>query len=165
MRKRVFGRRLSRDTNERKALFRTLAVSFITHGRIDTTEAKAKAVRPFIEKLVTQSKVDSLNSRRNLLSRLPNTQIVEKLLTSVGPTFVKRPGGYTRLTRLGPRLGDNAPIVRLEFVEELKPSPEKKPTKFATKKANSKIKAEAATKTPVKKPTRVAKSKLATAKK
>src|SRR2546429_4690330 len=120
MRKRVYGRRLSRTTNERKALFRSLAVALFTHGRIDTTEAKAKAVRPWVEKLVTRSKSDDLSSRRLLLSDLPNQKIVNSLITSIGPTFSSRPGGYTRLTRLGHRFGDNAPMVRLEFVEEIK---------------------------------------------
>jgi large subunit ribosomal protein L17 len=151
MKKQVYGRRLSRTTNQRTALFRTLAVSFITHGRIDTTEAKAKAVRPFIEKLVTASKIDTLNSRRILMTRLPNVTVVDKLLSSVGPTFAKRAGGYTRLTRLGPRFGDNAPIVRLEFVEELKVAPVKKPTKYAAKKIAAKAKAKEVKPAPVKK--------------
>jgi large subunit ribosomal protein L17 len=120
MRKRIYGRRLSRTTNERKALFRSLAVSFFTYGKIDTTEAKAKAVRPWIEKLVTRAKTDDLSSRRLLLSNLPNQKIVETLLKSVGPAFSSRPGGYTRLTHLGPRFGDNAPMVCLEFVQEVK---------------------------------------------
>ncbi len=120
MRKRVYGRRLSRDTNERKALFRSLATSLVRYGRIDTTEAKAKAVRPWVEKLVTKSKTNDLNSRRNLLEEIPNPLIIDKLLGSIGPLFAKRPGGYTRLIRLGNRIGDNAPMVRIEFVEEIK---------------------------------------------
>lgn len=132
MRHNVYGRKLNRTTNQRKALFRSLAVALFTHGRIDTTEAKAKAVRPWIEKLVTRSKTNDLTSRRLLLSDLPNQQVVEKLLSSVGPAFTNRPGGYTRLTRLGNRFGDNAMIVRLEFVEEikgLKEGKDLKPTK------------------------------------
>lgn len=120
MRKRVYGRRLSRDTNERKALFRSMATSLITYGKIDTTEAKAKAVRPWVEKLVTRSKVDSLHSRRRLLGEIPSPTIVEKLLSTLGPLFATRPGGYTRIIKLGPRMGDSAPMVRLEFVEEVK---------------------------------------------
>jgi large subunit ribosomal protein L17 len=120
MRHHIYGRRLSRTTNERKALFRSLAIALFTHGRIDTTEAKAKAVRPWVEKLVTRSKSHSLTSRRLLLSDIPNQQIVDKLITSIGPVFSERPGGYTRLTRLGNRFGDNAMIVRLEFVDEIK---------------------------------------------
>lgn len=130
MRKRVYGRRLSRNTNERKALFRSLAVALVANGHIDTTEAKAKAVRPWIEKLITRSKVSDLTSRRALLEDLPSIAVVEKMLTSVGPTFADRPGGYTRLIRLGPRVSDNAPMVRLEFVEEIK---EKKTAKVAKK--------------------------------
>lgn len=131
MRKRVYGRKLSRDTNERKALFRSLAVGIFTHGKIDTTEAKAKAVRPWIEKLITRSKENTLHSRRTLLSELPNPTLVEKMLTAVGPTFASRPGGYTRIIRIGPRLGDNAPVVRLEFVEDIK---EVKKPKVAAKR-------------------------------
>lgn len=132
MRKRVYGRRLSRDTNERKALFRSLATALVTHGRIDTTEAKAKAIRPWVEKLVTRSKTNDLNSRRFLLENIPSTWVVEKLVSSIGPVFSKRPGGYTRLIRLGPRAGDNAPMARLEFVEEIKEVKQAK-TKLAKK--------------------------------
>lgn len=134
MRKRVYGRRLSRDTNERKALFRSLAIALVTHGHLNTTEAKAKAVRPWIEKLVTRAKVNDLTSHRVLLEDLPSVAIVEKMLTAVGPTFAGRPGGYTRIVRLGPRTGDNAPMVRLEFVEEIKAvKPKKEPAKRAAR--------------------------------
>jgi len=158
MRKRVFGKRLGRDTNERKALFRSLAVAIFTHGRIDTTVAKAKAVRPMVEKLVTTAKVGDLNSRRLIFSRVPNADIVEKLITQVGPTFAARPGGYTRLIKLGSRLGDNAPMARLEFVEQFKEAPPRKPGKFQTKNIASKTskklaatKNEEASKTSIKK--------------
>lgn len=120
MRKRVYGRRLSRDTNERKALFRSMATSLITYGKIDTTEAKAKAVRPWVEKLVTRSKVNTLHSRRRLLGEIPSPLIVEKLVSTLGPLFATRPGGYTRIIKMGPRTGDSAPMVRLEFVEDVK---------------------------------------------
>jgi len=159
MKKRVFGRRLGRDTNQRKALFRSLTTALVTHGRIDTTEAKAKAVRPFVEKLVTTSKVGDLNARRQLLSKVPSTSIVDKLLDSVGPVFKNRAGGYTRLIRLGFRPGDNATMVRLEFVEELKDSP-KKPGPYATKRLAAKQRAK--TKEDLKKV--VVKSKVSTKK-
>lgn len=120
MRKRVYGRRLSRDTNERKALFRSMATSLITYGKIDTTEAKAKAVRPWVEKLVTRSKVNTLHSRRRLLGEIPSPLIVEKLVSTLGLLFATRPGGYTRIIKMGPRTGDSAPMVRLEFVEDVK---------------------------------------------
>lgn len=120
MRKRVYGRRLSRDTNERKALFRSLATALITHGRIDTTEAKAKAVRPWVEKMVTRARSANEHDQRLLLSDIPNEKVVDRLISAVAPVFSDRPGGYTRITRLGPRAGDNAPVVRLEFVEEIK---------------------------------------------
>lgn len=139
MRKRVYGRRLSRDTNERKALFRSMATSLITYGKIDTTEAKAKAVRPWVEKLVTRSKVNTLHSRRRLLGEIPSPLIVEKLVSTLGPLFATRPGGYTRIVKMGPRMGDSAPMVRLEFVEDVKKAP-----------ATAKVKAKVPTK-PVKK--------------
>lgn len=135
MRKRVYGRRLSRDTNERKALFRSMATSLITYGKIDTTEAKAKAVRPWVEKLVTRSKVNTLHSRRRLLGEIPSPLIVEKLVSTLGPLFATRPGGYTRIIKMGPRMGDSAPMVRLEFVEDVKKasSPAKVKVKMPTK--------------------------------
>lgn len=135
MRKRVYGRRLSRDTNERKALFRSMATSLITYGKIDTTEAKAKAVRPWVEKLVTRSKVNTLHSRRRLLGEIPSPLIVEKLVSTLGPLFATRPGGYTRIIKMGPRMGDSAPMVRLEFVEDVQKvlSPAKVKAKVLTK--------------------------------
>jgi large subunit ribosomal protein L17 len=149
MRKRLYGRRLSRDTNERKALFRSLATALITHGQIDTTEAKAKAVRPWVEKLVTRARKAKPADKRLLFSEIPNDQIVERLVTAVGPAFQLRPGGYTRIIHLGPRGGDRAPVVRLEFVEKIKepkvekpkrPTKEVKVEKKPTPKKNPAIK-------------------------
>src|SRR5437868_7090517 len=111
MRKRLYGRRLSRDTNERKALFRSLATALITHGKIDTTEAKAKAVRPWVEKLVTRARKANPADKRLLFAEIPNDSIVERLVSAVGPAFQSRPGGYTRIIALGPRGGDRAPTV------------------------------------------------------
>lgn len=158
MRKRLYGRTLSRGKNERRALLRSLASSLITYGKIDTTEAKAKAVKPLVEKLVTRSKENSLVNRRLLLAELPNPVLVEKMMLAVGPTFVNRPGGYTRITRLGARPGDNAPIVRLEFVEAIREVKAKasvktpvKAVKKPTKKVTPKVTAKKAV---VKKPAR-----------
>ncbi len=141
----VYGKKLSRTTNQRKALYRSLAVALFTHGGINTTVAKAKAVRPLVEKMVTVSKSGDINARRSLLARVPNAEVVEKLLTSIGPTFANRPGGYTRIIKLGYRHGDNAPMARLEFVEELKAAPAKKLGKYQTKNVAKKEQAKAKT--------------------
>jgi large subunit ribosomal protein L17 len=149
MRKRVYGRRLSRDTNERKALFRSLATALITYGRIDTTEAKAKAVRPWVEKLVTRARFAKEHDKRLLLADIPNEKVIDRLVTAVAPVFSDRPGGYTRITRLGPRAGDNAPVVRLEFVEEIK-EPKKATSKKTIVKARTKLASKTEKKTKVK---------------
>ncbi|MEX0616242.1 MAG: 50S ribosomal protein L17 [Candidatus Woykebacteria bacterium] len=117
---RVSARKLGRGTKERKALLKSLANSVVLYEKITTTEAKAKAVRPFLEKLVTVAKEDSLTARRRLTAKLGFENSVRKLLEVVGPTFKERPGGYLRLTKLGPRAGDSAPMVVVEFVEALK---------------------------------------------
>ena len=111
---RVFGKKLNRDTKERKALLRSLANSVILYEKVVTTKAKAKSVKPFIEKLVTIAKVDSLQARRSLISKLGLENSVNKLLEVVGPTFKERPGGYLRLTNLGPRAGDQARMLVVE---------------------------------------------------
>ena len=119
MRHRVAGRILSRNTKQRKALLKGLANSMILYEKIITTEAKAKVVRPFLEKLITISKEDNLQARRRLIAKLGLQNSVNKLLEVVGPTFKSRAGGYLRLTRLTPRAGDAARMVVVEFVEEL----------------------------------------------
>lgn len=116
MRKNVFGRQLKRDANERKALFKGLMSSLILQERIKTTEEKAKAIKGQIEKLVTKAKKRGKNAK-NLLGKdlMPNA--IEKLINEVAPRFEKRPGGYTRIVRLGRRFSDNANMVLMEWVE------------------------------------------------
>lgn len=114
---RVSQKKLSRDTNARRALLRNLAADLILHEKIVTTEAKAKAVRPVVEKLVTRAKKDSSVSRRYLTARLDRENAVRKLLELIGPTFKERPGGYVRIIKLPPRAGDNAEMAVIEFVE------------------------------------------------
>jgi large subunit ribosomal protein L17 len=99
----------------------------VIHEKIETTEAKAKAVRGTVERLVTKAKGGSLHARRQIAAFLPTEIAVRKMMDLIGPKFKERPGGYTRLTKLGPRLGDAAPMVRLEFVEDVSQvkSPEK----------------------------------------
>jgi len=116
---RIFGRKLSRTTNQRKALLRSLANSVILYEKVKTTKAKAKAVKPFLEKLITVSKNDSIFARRTLVAKLGLENSASKLLEVIGPTFKERPGGYLRLTKLSPRSGDSANMVVIEFVEQL----------------------------------------------
>lgn len=118
MRHRKSGRRLGMPIDRRKALLRTLAVSMLTYEGINTTEARAKELRRFVEPLVTLAKRGDLHARRLALSRLPNKLLVEKLFDVYGPRYQSRPGGYTRIIKLGPRHGDAAPMARIEFVEE-----------------------------------------------
>jgi len=96
---------------------RNLAASLISHGRIRTTEAKAKELRPFVEKLVTLGKRDSLHARRHALAILPRRDVVTKLFGDVSPRFSERPGGYTRILKLAHRQGDGASMAFIEFVD------------------------------------------------
>ena len=117
MRHRVAHRKLSRTTEHRLSLLRNMAASLITHERIRTTVAKAKELRPFVEKLVTLGKRDSLHARRRALSILSSKTVVRRLFSDVSPRFSERPGGYTRILKLGPRQGDGAPMAFIEFVD------------------------------------------------
>jgi len=117
MRHRVAGRRLNRSLGPRRALFRNLLTELFRHGRIRTTEAKAKAVRAEAERLITLAKGGDLHARRQVLRTIADGQIVKRLFDEIVPRYQERPGGYTRLVKLGPRLGDAAPMVILELVE------------------------------------------------
>lgn len=116
---RVHQRKFSRDTNARKALFKNLANDLILHERLVTTLAKAKSLRPIVEKLITKSRENSLVSRRFLLSKLGRENSVDKLLEVFGPIFLERPGGYLRISRINPRPGDQAQMAVIEFVENI----------------------------------------------
>jgi len=105
-------------TDRRKALMRGLAASMLQHEGINTTETRAKELRRFVERLVTISKREDLAARRLALSKLPNKLLVEKLFAVYGPRYRDRPGGYTRIIKLGPRHGDAAPMARIEFVDQ-----------------------------------------------
>jgi large subunit ribosomal protein L17 len=118
MRHRKAGRALGMPGDRRRALLRGLAASLILHEGITTTEARAKELRRFVERLVTFSKRGDLHARRLALQRLPNRPLVQKLFEIYGPRYQQRPGGYTRIIKLGPRKGDAAKMVRIEFVEE-----------------------------------------------
>ena len=116
MRHGKFGWRLSRDTNARKALLRNLASALLVNGKITTTQAKAKFVQGFIEKLVTAQAKSGLAARRKIASSL-TPEAFKKLLSEIGPGFAARPGGYTRVIKLEQRAGDAAPMAKLEFVQ------------------------------------------------
>lgn len=110
-------RKFGRSKNQRSALLKGLAASLIEHGRIMTTEAKAKELRPTVEKMVTKAKNPTLSNRRLLLSSLyNNTDVVEKLIADVAPKYTERPGGYTRITKLAQRKGDASKMAVIEFV-------------------------------------------------
>jgi len=119
------GYRLSRTTGARVALRRNLIKQFFTHERIQTTKAKAAAVRGEAERLITiarnsanGSEVDKVNARRQVASKLGDDKMTKRLFEEIAPRFATRNGGYTRVLRLGPRLGDAAEMVLLELVEE-----------------------------------------------
>jgi len=111
------GKKLGRDASHRKALYSNLAGALIEHGRIKTTEAKAKAVKPFAEQMITLGKRGDLHARRLALAELRSQDVVHQLFVDVAPRFADRPGGYTRIVKLGPRFGDAAEMVYLELVD------------------------------------------------
>ena len=117
MRKRFKGKKLNRNAAQRKALYRGLIAALVDHGQIKTTLAKAKAVRPRIEKLVTIARKGDLAARRRLLKLVPQKEIVKKMIDEIGPRFKNRPGGYLRIVKLGPRPSDQTEMARLEWVE------------------------------------------------
>ncbi len=124
MRHKIAGYRLSRSKDQRIGLRRTLINQLFTHERIQTTRAKAMAIRGEAEKMITiarnsanGSDIDKVNARRLIASRLGNADIVKKLFDDIAPRFANRPGGYTRVYKLGPRLGDSAEMVQIELVE------------------------------------------------
>ncbi len=116
MRHLVKGKKLRRDTAHRRALLRNLVTSFLEKERIKTTLAKAKAVRPLAEKMITLGKKDTLHARRQALSFIYKKPVVKKLFDEIGPRFTERPGGYTRIIKIGSRAGDGAEMAILELI-------------------------------------------------
>ena len=111
------GKKLGRDSSHRKALYANLACSLIEHGRIRTTEAKAKAVKPDLERLITLAKRGDQHARRQAMARLGQDKyVVYKLFEEIAPRYSERPGGYTRILKLGPRRSDATEMVLLELV-------------------------------------------------
>jgi large subunit ribosomal protein L17 len=111
------GRKLQRETGPRKALVRGLITSLVLHEQITTTEAKAKTMAPQFERLVTKAKAGDLHKRRQIRSVLLTDKATEKLITEIAPAFAKRSGGYTRVVKLGNRLGDNAPMAAVMLTD------------------------------------------------
>lgn len=112
------GKKLGRDSAHRKALYSNLAGALIEHGRIKTTVTKAKAVKPIAEQMITLGRRGDLHARRQATAFLRSRDVVHKLFADVAPLFKDRPGGYTRIVRIGPRPGDAAEMVYLELVDE-----------------------------------------------
>jgi large subunit ribosomal protein L17 len=117
MRHKVTGRSLGRDSGHRKALYRNLVTALLQHEKIVTTEAKAKEVRGMAEKIITLGKQSGLHSYRQALAFVTDKKVTDKIFSELGPRYKERAGGYTRIVKLEPRLGDNAPMVQLELVK------------------------------------------------
>ena len=118
MRHRKVGRKLRRTSEQKLALMRNLATSLIESERIETTEAKAKELRPFIEKLVTKARTGTLHARRLATRHIQKRAAADKLFQEIGPKFVSRPGGYTRILKTGHRKGDGAEMAIIEFCQD-----------------------------------------------
>jgi large subunit ribosomal protein L17 len=140
MRHRVKGKKLGRDSAQRKALLRNLVTSFLEKERIRTTLAKAKAAKPIAEKMITLGKNNSLQSRRLALRFIYKRDVVKKLFDDIGPRFSERPGGYTRIVKIGPRDGDGADMAILELIGTEFKKKEKKKTAAEKAKAAAKSK-------------------------
>src|SRR5829696_7133421 len=117
MRHRKQGRQLRRTSEQRLALLRNLATSLIENGAIETTEAKAKELRPFVEKLISKAKNGTLHARRLAGRHVQKRAAADKLFQEIGPRFATRPGGYTRILKTGHRKGDGADMARIELIE------------------------------------------------
>ena len=112
------GPRLGSGPDHQRLMLSTLAAQLFVHEGINTTEAKAKMLRPYAERLITKAKRGDLSARRDVLKDLPDRDIVARLFHEIAPRFSERPGGYTRILKLGQRKGDGAPMARIELVEK-----------------------------------------------
>src|SRR5947207_6060516 len=140
------GARLGGSPSHQRLIVSNLATALFEHGRITTTEAKARVLRPVAEKLITKAKRGDLHNRREVLKTVRDKSVVHELFTEIAPRFAERPGGYTRITKIGPRKGDNAPMAVIELVTEVY---EPKATQAAKKTAKkSAAKKSAAKKAP-----------------
>ncbi|MBS0380620.1 MAG: 50S ribosomal protein L17 [Proteobacteria bacterium] len=146
MRHQLSGRQLSRNSSHRHALMRNMSVSLLKHETIRTTLPKAKELRRVVEPFITLAKTDSEANRRVAFSRLRDAEVVEKLFADLGPRFKARPGGYTRILRMLPRPGDNAPMALMQLVDGPAAVAAEEPTdgkKKAAKKAKAPAKSKA----------------------
>ena len=116
MRHRMAGRKLSRTADHRLAMYRNQVTDLLRYGKIVTTEPKAKEVRSLAEKMITLGKAGNLGARRQALAFITSKDVVKKVFDEIGPRYSDRPGGYTRMAKLGPRQGDGALMVQLELV-------------------------------------------------
>jgi large subunit ribosomal protein L17 len=119
MKHRIKGRKLNRNSAHRKALLRNLSLALLTNERIKTTLPKAKELRPFIEKILTSAKQDTLANRRHIQSILGSELIINKLFKEIAPRIAQRNGGYTRILKCGFRVGDKAPVALIELVDRI----------------------------------------------
>jgi large subunit ribosomal protein L17 len=133
MRHLVKRKKLGRDTSHRRALLRNLVTSFLEKERIRTTLAKAKAARPLAEKMITLARKDTLHAKRQALTFIYKKPVVKKLFEELGPRFSERPGGYTRIVKIGPRAGDGAEMAILELIGSEFKKKEKKKAKAKAK--------------------------------
>ena len=118
MRHRAKGRQLSRTSTHRRAMLNNMATSLFAHERVVTTEAKAKELRPFAEKLITLARRGDLHARRLVSQKIHDRVALARLFAEIGPRFASRPGGYTRILKLGHRKGDGADVARIELLAE-----------------------------------------------
>ncbi|NIO49149.1 MAG: 50S ribosomal protein L17 [Candidatus Aminicenantes bacterium] len=133
MRHLVKKKKLRRDTSHRRALLRNLVTSFLEKERIRTTLVKAKAAKPLAEKMITLAKKDTLHAKRQTLRFIYKKPVVKKLFEELGPRFSERPGGYTRIVKIGPRAGDGAEMAILELIGSEFKKKEKKKGKVKAK--------------------------------
>ena len=111
------GARLGGSPSHQRLILANLATALFEHGRITTTEAKARRLRPYAEQLITKAKTDTVANRRQVVKVIRDKSVLHTLFTEIGPAMATRPGGYTRITKIGPRKGDNAPMAVIEIVE------------------------------------------------
>lgn len=152
MRHRKSGKKLGRNTSHRKAMMRNMVTSFFDTEKITTTDARAKELRKMAEKLITMARRGDLHSRRLIMQVVRDGKIVAKLFDTIAPRYADRPGGYTRIIKLGHRAGDNAALSMIELVQEelaAKPKKKKAPAKKAAKKVEAPVEEAAVEEAPV----------------
>lgn len=146
------GARLGGSPSHQRLILANLAQQLFEHGKITTTEAKARRLRPYAEALITKAKVDTVANRRHVVKTIRDKGVLHILFTEIGPAMATRPGGYTRISKIGPRKGDNAPMAVIEIVESKEFAPQnqtpKKPAKVAKPKAEEAPVEDAAEETP-----------------